>query len=135
MITEIVYTTVGDDVIATHLGNAHTLTWHRATGDVHRDNETRVAGYHLSERAWHVLAADYFGVPRDTEHDDAPVVHEPRLRARTCHGRGAGWGITCSCSHFGTGWCETELEAAERFTAQHLVKVAVAALPQQRGGS
>lgn len=130
---DIDYTPVGDDVIATQLGNQHTLTWHREDGNVYRDDETRVIGSHLSEHAFEVLAATIFGRLDTVPHVQLALPHAPRgvHKVKTDDRVGAEprYFIACACGHFTTPWFETELEARAAMGA-HLIKVGV--VPQQR---
>lgn len=130
---EIDYTRVGDDVIATQLGNAHTLTWHSVDGNVHRDDETRVIGSRLSEHAFEVMAATMFGRLDTVPHVDTALPHAPRgVHEVETVDHQARFFIACACGHFTTPWLPTEL-AARAAVGAHLVQVGV--VLQQRSAS
>lgn len=130
MISDICYASAGDNVTATLAGNPHRLDWNRASGDVYLDDFPRPLAQHLSEHLFHVEAATLFGRLDSVEHDDTPLPHLPKPMRRVGGYRGAGWMRACSCGHYRTPWCPTELEANQRMGA-HLA----AAIPQQRSNA
>lgn len=124
------YLQIEDTVIARVDGDSHTLSWQSLTGEVHLDREPRVIAKLFSDIAFHVFAADLLGGDRNADRRHIDLPHAPRgIREVRLHD-GAIWNqIPCSCGHFRTPPCATEVEA-RRLMGAHLIATGV--VPQQR---
>lgn len=67
------------DVTATADGDTRRIHWSHATGNAHIDESRHIFGFHLSEHAFEVYAAEFYAAAR------RPVDLRP------CCGEGHGW--------------------------------------------
>jgi hypothetical protein len=124
---------IGDSVMATTQNTKHVLWWKPSTGIVRRNNDPRSLGKLYSEHAFRVFAADMFHTPRDADPTPVDLPHAPRGIRTWEDAAGAIWNqIPCSCGHFRTAPCSTEVEARE-LIGRHLIATGV--VPQQRSHS